>query len=80
MSSAGLGLVAAIGGRCCEVAPTQMAPGLPTRAAVSHGSEAVLTNLAGVVAVSQLVNEKPPIHNARRAISPPQALLCVFLI
>ena len=65
---------------CCEVAPAETAPGPPTRAAVGDGSSVVLSDLAAVIVISEPNQAKRQQDDVPRASSPPQALLCVFLI
>jgi len=64
---------------CCQVSPVEIAPG-PVRASVGGDTSAVLISTATSVGTLRPAKASGVSDHFPRSSSPPQALLCVFLI
>ena len=65
---------------CCEVAPAEMTPRPPARAGASDENIGVKTDVTSGMQVLEPDKTKTQQDDIPGGSSPPQALLCVFLI
>src|SRR6266516_3129782 len=66
--------------RCCQVSPAETVPAPPARASGGNGTYSVLTPVTAIVRTLRTTTTRTASDQVRTASSPPQALLCVFLI